>query len=63
MYKEKSYFRTQNGSLAICHIEVATIGSMSLRNRSYNMAVPLSTCTMEKQRNVISFFFFFGQRV
>ena len=24
-HNEKSYFRTQNGSLAICHIGVATI--------------------------------------
>jgi hypothetical protein len=25
MHNEKSYFRTQNGSLAICHIGVMTI--------------------------------------
>jgi len=25
MHKEKSYFVTQNGSLAICHIGVVTI--------------------------------------
>jgi transposase len=28
---------------------------MSLRNTSYNMAVPLSTCTVEEQRSVIRF--------
>jgi transposase len=28
---------------------------MSLRNRSYNMATPLSTYTMEEQRSVIRF--------
>ena len=25
MHNEKSYFRTQNGSLAICHVVVVTI--------------------------------------
>jgi hypothetical protein len=28
---------------------------MSLRNSSYNMAAPLSTCTVEQQRSVIRF--------
>ena len=34
--------------------------SLSLRSRPYNMAAPLSTCTMEEQRSVIQFC---GQRV
>jgi hypothetical protein len=55
MHNEKSYFGTQNGSLAICLIEVARSSSMSLRNRSYNMAAPLSTCTVKEQRSVIRF--------
>jgi hypothetical protein len=29
--------------------------SMSLRNSSYNMAAPMSTCTVEEQRSVIRF--------
>ena len=52
--QQKSYFGTQNGSLAICHIGVVMI-SLSLRSRLYNMAAPLSTCTVEEQRNVIHF--------
>ena len=28
---------------------------MNLRNSSYNMAAPLSTCTVEEQRSVIRF--------
>jgi len=29
--------------------------SLSLRSRPYNMAAPLSTCTVEEQRSVIRF--------
>jgi len=28
---------------------------MSLRNSSYNMAAPLSTCTVEEQRSIVCF--------
>jgi len=55
MHNEKSYFGTQNGSEAICHIGVVTIKQLSLRSRPYNMAALLSTCTVEEQRNVIRF--------
>jgi hypothetical protein len=55
MHNKKSYFRTQNGSLEICHIGVMISSSMSLCNSSYNIAAPLSTCTMEEQQIVTRF--------
>ena len=55
MHNEKSYFGIQNGSLAICcHTGVVT-SSLSLRSRPYNMATPLSTCTVEEQWSIIHF--------
>jgi hypothetical protein len=55
MHNEKSYFGAQNGSLAICHIGPWWSSSMSLCTSLYNMAAPLSTCTVEQQRRVICF--------
>ena len=55
MHNEKSYFGTQNGSLAICHVGVMTIKQLSLRSRPCNRAAPLSTCTVEEQWSVIRF--------
>jgi len=52
MHNKKSYFGTQNGSLAICHIGVVMIKQFE---PAYNMAAPLSTCIVEEQRSVIRF--------
>ena len=56
MHNEKSYFGTQNGSLATCHIGVVmTESSVSLHSSPYSVAAPLSAGTVGRQRSFINF--------
>ena len=55
MHIERSYFGTQNGTLATGHIGVVMTSSVSLHNSPYSVAAPLSTGTVEKQRSFIHF--------
>ena len=61
MHNEKSYFGTQNGSLAICHIGVVTI-------EQYEPALQLvqhgrSNVNLHPGRATKRYSFFCGQRV